>query len=308
MCYIIYFKKLPQDSQKSFESYPPFRIMVRMIKLRFSSLLFIFFLCFSSFILGWFVAIYIVPGDLLQKKVMEKSQSIHSFVGSDKKNPLTKNEAKRAEIETNKTIPFFEEMRDNILLLFDPYKMDSLMRKNTYLEEKGNYIKDKKKILVKTPFPFSATLNDKNNKDSSQKMNQPKASSDSSSLEEIAPLEPHFKTREEQNDEILQKLQAKYDEKNREQLLQILGDQKFFIMEGKFSFLINVFSEEEKALDYVKKMKEDYPVWSFLIKAYKDHIRIYLGPFKSKGKALEFKKMISQPSPFSQEFLEEISL
>ena len=146
--------------------------------------------------MGWFVAIYIVPGDLLQKKVnqkeMEKSQSIHSFVGSDKKNPLTKNEAKRAEIETNKTIPFFEEMRDNILLLFDPYKMDSLMRKNTYLEEKGNYIKDKKKILVKTPFPFSATLNDKNNKDSSQKMNQLKASSDSSSLEEIAPLEPHF--------------------------------------------------------------------------------------------------------------------
>ena len=102
--------------------------------------------------------------------------------------------------------------------------------------------------------------------------------------------------------------QAKYDKANREQLSAILESQNNFTMKGRFGFLINIFSNEEEAEEYVKKMKADYPLLSFLIKIHSNHIRIYLGPISSKEKALEFRKKIPQPQPFSLDFLEEVSL
>ena len=73
--------------------------------------------------------------------------------------------------------------------------------------------------------------------------------------------------------------------------------------------MVNVFSSQEKVSKYVNQMKKQYPMWSFLIKAHKDHIRVYVGPFPSKKLAEEFKKALPRPSPFSSlDFLEEVSL
>ena len=86
-------------------------------------------------------------------------------------------------------------------------------------------------------------------------------------------------------------------------------NQKFFKTNGKFSFMVNVFSDQDKAFNFIKEMKKQYPLWSFLLKIQKDHIRVYLGPFPSKELAEEFKKSIPHPTPFSSlEFLEEVSL
>ena len=107
----------------------------------------------------------------------------------------------------------------------------------------------------------------------------------------------------------LQKVQKAYDKKNKEQLFSIENQQEFFKPSGKFSFLVNVFSKEEKAFEYIEKMKKEYPFWSFLLKSHGDHIRIYLGPFVSKKEALKFKKELPLPYPFSSlEYLEEVGL
>ena len=106
-----------------------------------------------------------------------------------------------------------------------------------------------------------------------------------------------------------QEIQKKYDEKNKEQLLSIENQQDLFKSSGQFSFLVNVFSDEEKAFEYIKKIKQKYPFWSFLLKVHGDHIRIYLGPFNSKKEALDFKKDLPMPYPFSSlEYLEKVGL
>ena len=230
-------------------------------------------------------------------------QQAQSSFKSNEKTFVAKEVSKKVEAE-KKPFLFFEEMRDNIMILFNPYKMDSLLKQNTYLNKKSNsYTKglSLKNIPIKIQLLEKKVLN---HKDLSQKSNKEELS-DSSVLESV-PIETRPKTKKQTELELLQKRQGKYDEQNREQLLQILGNQKFFFLEGKFSFLMNVFSEEEEALDYAKEMKEKHPFWSFLIKAHKDHIRIYLGPFKTKEKALEFKEMTH--SSVSQDFLEEVSL
>lgn len=284
----------------------------------FYNLSLIFLLCFSCFLAGWLTAVYVLPGNLSQRNLQELKMGFQTGNQADTFLPSNENNLSTEELEkkttdigkVKKELPFFEEMKNNILLLLDPYKIDSVVKKNTHLEQKDNfYIKDKTRtqIPLKIQQPLSTVPKDQNNKNPSQDFNKQEGLSDPL-LQESAPTESPSKIKEQKEIETLQKLQAKYDEKNREQLFQILEDQKFFIMEGKFSFLANVFSDQEKALNYVKDMKEKYPLWSFLIKAHKDHTRIYLGPFESKEKALEFKKMIPSPSPFSMDFLEEVSL
>ena len=283
--------------------------MAQMIEIRFYSLAFVFFLCFSSFLAGWLVSVFIPPGNLSpidQEPSKASSQSIKPAHASLRSNAKNLSE-KQAEKEVQQNVPFFEEMRNNIMILFDPYKMDSLVKQHTYLEKKGSFIKNRNHTQI--PFkiqPSDPTAsNDPKPKYPFQNFNKLKRWP-LPSLEESPSLEALPKTKEDKDRSTLQKLQTEYDKKNRDQLSQIFNDQKFFTADGQFSFLVKVFSKQDKALDYVQDMKKKYPLWSFLIKAHKDHIRIYLGPFPSKEKALAFKEAI--PFPFSPVFLEEVSL
>ena len=279
------------------------------------NLLVIFFLCFSCFLAGWLTAVYILPGKLLQtnqgtfeavSQIVEKDDSFRSdkqYLSEKQREEDKKNE------KVKKFLPFFEEMVGNIVILFDPYKIDSAVRKNTHLEEIGKfYIKSETKVQI--PLKISKmqqeNLKYQSEKDRSQDLNtQGELPSPFLSKEDTSKSSTEVRQNEKVED--LQKLQAEYDKKNKDQLLRILEDQKFFTMDGKFSFLANAFSKRDKALEYVENIRNKYPLWSFLIKVHKDHTRVYLGPFKSREKALEFKKIVPFP-PFSLDFLEEVSL
>ena len=281
--------------------------MSQMMSLHFRTLIFIFFLCFGSFLAGWLTAVFILPGNFskMDRKTLEtESQSSLSEENLSMKEPGWKN-----GVDEKQNFSFLEEMKNNILFLFDPYKMDSLVKKNTQLGNKEGPIKNQEPqpIVLKIPPPAENTLKPSASKSSFQNINKQKESL-YPTLQELASLETRPKTNEGKKDSVLQTLQAEYDKKNREQLLQISGEQDFFTINGHFGFLVNVFSEQDKALEYVQNMKENYPLWSFLLKAYKDHVRIYLGPFQSKQKALEFKQSIPQQPPFALDFLEEVSL
>lgn len=270
-----------------------------MIKTHALNLFLVFFLCFSSFLFGWVVAVYIIPGgemgtnDSFQKEVKVDTKINRK---KDSQKPLKPDN----QPKTAKPVPFFEEMKENILLLFDPYQTDSALQRDTYLKKKESYIKNPQPVSIKKDFK---------NSDKKKHLNKGKQESFT------APLALSERSYSLAGDSLvkvdkaqLKEIQKEYDKKNREQLTSILEDQNVFTRKGKVSFLINVFSDKEEALDYVKKMKADYPLWSFLIKAHPDHIRIYLGPISSKSKALEFKNTVPQPLPFSLDFLEEVSL
>ena len=249
-----------------------------MIKLK--SLLSIFALSFICCLLGWLFAVFVLPGQQLQHlaKIKQKEQALLT------EKPKTQSQ------------PFLEELKNNILLLFDPYKMDSLVKKETELDQKSSFIKKTdSSVKIKKDSSLPAVVSQKaKNKLIIEK--QPKL------IEE--PPSPLKRPNPE-----LKKIQDGYDKKNREQLLTIEKEQKFFKTNGKFSFMVNIFSNQEKAFKYINQMKKQYPLWSFLLKAHNNHIRIYLGPFPSKDLAKEFKKSLPIPLPFSSlEFLEEVSL
>ena len=324
----------------------------------FSSLLFVFCLCFASFVLGWFVAVNGIPGNLVQEKraqqegkegdsffkkkkqklvssgkqklvssekqklvSSEKQKLVSSekqkLVSSEKQKLVSSEKQKLVSSEkqklvssgkstqldkTKKKSSFLDKIRENILFLFDPYKMSSFFNKDSLLEKDNAYIRRNTEKDLKTLIKEKRALNKEKARLASLK---PKKSD--------PPLEHPFRQikaseQRKKQDETLQKLQKEYDKKNYKQFLTMPKNQIFFQKEGKYSFLVNVFSEKEKALDYMKGMKNKYPFWSFLIKAHPNHIRIYLGPFQSKQKALEFKEILPFPFPFSQAFLEEVSL
>ena len=105
------------------------------------------------------------------------------------------------------------------------------------------------------------------------------------------------------------KKQREYDKKNRQWLLSIAKDQSNFYFNGKYSFLVNIFSDENKAVKYIENIKIRYPLWNFFIKVDKlANIKIYLGPFDTRQRALNFIKTMPHPSPFPNHFLEEKSL
>ena len=100
----------------------------------------------------------------------------------------------------------------------------------------------------------------------------------------------------------------KYHSFNQQEFLKIKDRQSFFKIEGKYSFLINVFSTEKSTFEYIKNLKNRFPFWSFFIRSDRNHLRVYLGPFQTKKQALEFIKNIPSPSPFPNYFLEEESI
>ena len=283
----------------------------------FYSLLFIFFLCSCCFVAGWLTAVYVLPGALFQA---DSQKSVYGQTGDQSNSPVKSNEGHLSETDLKKAetgkrnIPFFEEMRSNILLLFDPYKIDSAVKKNTYFEKKDDsFIKSgaDKQIPIKIQKPVQAVVKKEAVLENGSNKNLKQVQTDEKNRDKADPSlsEKNFSaTKKDEGTLALQELQKEYDKKNREQLVKIIGNQKFFTMDGQFGFLVNVFSEQDKALDYVKDIKNKHPLWSFLMKAHKDHIRVYLGPFQTKEKALEFKEMIASPSFFSQAYLEEVSL
>ena len=242
----------------------------------------VFALSFICFLLGWLFAVFVLPG--------QKQQSL------SKKNTVEPTVV--AEPSKMQEEPILEEIKNNILLLFDPYKIDNMVKKNTKLEEKSSFIKKTKDSIKIKKTPSSSLSKWDNTK-------RKKAKQMKEDLELI--YEPINLTTPINSE--LEKIQERYDKKNQEQLALIKEEQKYFKSEGKYSFMINIFSDQDKAFTYIKKMKKEYPMWSFLIKAHKDHVRVYLGPFPSKELAEEFKKSLPNPSPFpSLDFLKEISL
>ena len=134
---------------------------------------------------------------------------------------------------------------------------------------------------------------------------QPPASNKSGQMENPSgePADP-----EEKKPDGFETSQEKYDKMNREQLILISEDQSFFTARGQYSFLINAFAQEEKALEYIQRLKKKFPLWSFLIKAKKQKLKIYLGPFDTEKSAGEFIKTLPEPSPFPGYFLEKMPL
>ncbi|MBC6414932.1 MAG: SPOR domain-containing protein [Bdellovibrionales bacterium] len=245
----------------------------------------IFFFSSLSFILGWLLAVFIFPGGIFknEKNITNPPPS---------KPKLSQKQALNTKL--------FKDIKENIFLIFDPYKIDTLITKNTLLAQKdSSFNKEKEKNNLKVSQKNSPKKIQ--TKDSKKRIKKPFTRNQTT----------FFSTKESARKKapLIDPLQAGYDEKNKEQLLSIETEQDFFKREGRFSFLINVFSEEKKAFEYIKQMKEKYPLWSFLLKKQEDQIRIYLGPFVSKEQALEFKKILPIPYPFpSLEYLEEVSL
>ena len=252
------------------------------MKLSLSALIALFSVSFVCFLLGWLFAVFVLPGEKLNRLAERK----HSEPA------VTEEQMSRQSQDQS----FLEEIKNNVLILFDPYKMDDFVKKETklgqdsFIKKTADSIVVKKNIKAYSPPPAPKT--DLRIIEAEKKLS-------------ALPAPPVLPER----DSKLTAIQEEYDERNRKQLALIEKGQKFFKSNGKFSFMVNVFSDQEKAFKYINTMKEQYPMWSFLLKIHKDHIRVYLGPFPSKELAEEFKKSIPMPSPFSSlEFLEELSL
>lgn len=322
------------------------------MKRKFLFLSVLFGLSFMSFILGWLFAVSVFPGRIPELSLSPggenqlkgsptspqtaPSSSIDQKVSPNKASQKEQSNQKQAGGEKEPFInsSLFKEMRNNILLLFNPYAViGGLDKKDMILNDNSPYIhKSKKTVQLKNLKADLKSVPDSDLESNKKSLSAPLSSSTSpqaapnrskaklSQPELLQPKKsnPFFKQKTSALEEsfnsiqfkpFVPKIQQVYDEKNKEQLLSIEKQQDFFKSNGKFSFLVNVFSEEDKALEYIKKMKEEYPLWSFLLKAHGDHIRIYLGPFTSKKSADSFKKGLPVPYPFpSLEYLEEVGL
>lgn len=100
------------------------------------------------------------------------------------------------------------------------------------------------------------------------------------------------------------KRKDKFDELNREAFNRIKNRQNVFNERGQVSFLINVFSKENEAMEYVQKLRGQFPLWGFFLKPDKQNLRVYLGPFLTKERAADFIKVLPDPKPFPNYFLE----
>ena len=100
------------------------------------------------------------------------------------------------------------------------------------------------------------------------------------------------------------KRKEKLDKLNRKAFERIKNRQNVFNARGRFSFLINVFSKEKEAVEYVQKLRGRFPLWGFFLKPDRQNFRVYLGPFLSKERAGDFIKTFPDPKPFPNYFLE----
>ena len=290
----------------------------------FRGFLFVFFLSFSSFLLGWFSALHVAPKTVLSNDTKYKNTDqlkVNSFTKSNNKN-LLKNQKNKME----QYISFFKDLRDSVVFLFNPSETNNLVKNSDHFKKKKQIEKKQSSAvpIVKSSSPPREKIanipigieksklyrREKNGKLKPDQYNK-KTLDDKQghSLQDnpfISKEESVFESPSQKKEENYTK--SKYYKNNLEQLIRILGSQNFFTRDGQFSFLINAFSEEDEALDYVKSMKKNHPLWSFLLKDHGNHIRIYLGPFKSKQKAFEFQENIPDSVYFFRDFLEEVSL
>ena len=100
------------------------------------------------------------------------------------------------------------------------------------------------------------------------------------------------------------KRKDKFDKLNQKAFYRIKNRQNVFNERGQFSFLINVFSKEEEAMEYVQKLRGQFPLWGFFLKPDQQNLRVYLGPFLTKARAADFIKALPDPKPFPNYFLE----
>ena len=100
------------------------------------------------------------------------------------------------------------------------------------------------------------------------------------------------------------KRRDKFDKLNREDFDRIKNRQNVFNERGRVSFLINVFSKEDEAMEYVQKLRGQFPLWGFFLKPDKQNLRVYLGPFLTKERAADFIKVLPDPKPFPNYFME----
>ena len=100
------------------------------------------------------------------------------------------------------------------------------------------------------------------------------------------------------------KRKKKFDKLNRKAFSRIKNRQNVFNERGQFSFLINVFSKEDEAVEYVQKLRGRFPLWGFFLKPDRQNLRVYLGPFPTKDRAADFIKALPDPKPFPNYFLE----
>ena len=98
----------------------------------------------------------------------------------------------------------------------------------------------------------------------------------------------------------------KYKKINLLQILKLKGN--VFSIKGEYSFLVNGFSKEEDALNYIKKIKNYFPSWSIFIKEHSKFFKVYLGPFRTKKEANLFIKNLNTSPPFPNYFLEKQGL
>jgi len=267
-----------------------------------------------SFALGWLFAVSIYP-DLRDSSRPSFSQDLSDQpeINSQKNtanstsqtnSSLQKEISKKEDSFINSSL--FKSMRDNVMIIFDPYEIDRLTKEDTLLKSKNSYINkdiESKDKEIKTK-KKETVVSLPHKKKPRQKPNLKKDLPTPNPAKQKSPSTQKLKL-----ESFFQEQEKKYNETNKEQLLAIEKQQDFFKSTGKFSFLVNVFSKEEKAIEYIETMKKDYPFWSFLLKSHGDHIRIYLGPFVSREEALKFKKELSFPYPFSSlEYLEEVAL
>ena len=141
-------------------------------------------------------------------------------------------------------------------------------------------------------------------------------------VEEVTPPSPQENPQQKRVNsvklQIEKKIQEKQDEvkkqvekirkRNKENFLKLTEKETSFSSSGKYSFLINVFSQEKEALAYIKRLKTQFPVWNFFINLDNNiNFRIYLGPFNTKQEAQKFINNLSS-KPFPNYFLENVGL
>ena len=104
------------------------------------------------------------------------------------------------------------------------------------------------------------------------------------------------------------KKQKSYDVSNKKYILSIPNNSTFLI-KGTYSFLINVFSKEDEAAEYIKTLRKNYPLWNFFLKVYEGGFKVYIGPFEDQTRAHNFIDSIPKKSfPFNSYFLEKQTL
>ena len=193
-----------------------------------------------------------------------------------------------SSLESEEKAFFMDKMKDSLFFLFDPYDPDLLGQE-----------RKKDSVIKKGQKPFQVELISEKEKPEEEKTQDELASPSETKDSEEKEEEEKPKSDLEK---ALEAIQMEYDKLARTQLKN-LPSQSPFSLYGEHSFLVEVFSSREEADKHYQKMKEQFPLWSFFIKASYQHVKVYLGPFDSKEKAEEFKKNLPLPVPFSLDFL-----